>query len=130
MTALYEKYKADGFTVVGVNGYDEPKDLVEKFMSDEKLTHPVVLLGGKVASEQYHVRGYPTSYWVDHEGNIVDREVGFGQGSEKKLASMIEQLLAARNGKSPADKPAKSPAKDDSNKSKEGESTGKKSESK
>ena len=130
MTALYEKYKADGFTVVGVNGYDEPKDLVEKFMSDEKLTHPVLLMGSKVASEHYHVRGYPTSYWVDHEGNIVDREVGFGEGNEKKLANTIEQLLAARNGKSPTDKPAKSPAKAGDEKSKNAEPTGKKSDSK
>jgi len=97
--------------VVGVNGYDEAKDLVANYMKDENLTHPVVLMGGTIAGEQYHVRGFPTSYWVDHEGKIVEREVGFGPGNEKKLIERAEQLLEARNGKKPADRPYKLPVK-------------------
>jgi hypothetical protein len=97
--------------IVGVNGYDETKEVVSNFLKDEGLTHPVVLMGGAVASEKYHVRGYPTGYWLDHEGNIVDREVGFGDGNEKHMMERIDQLLAARNGKPPAEKPYKLPAK-------------------
>jgi hypothetical protein len=111
LTALYEKYKDEGFVVLGVNGYDEPKDLVANYLKDENLTHPVVLMGGRIASEEYHVRGYPTSYWVDHTGKLAGREVGFGQGGEKKLIEKVEQLLEARNGKKPADKPYKLPVK-------------------
>ena len=111
MTALFEKYKDEGFVVVGVNGYDESKEVVSNYLRDEGLTHPVVLMGGSVAGEKYHVRGYPTSYWVDHEGNIVDREVGFGAGNEKHMMERIDQLLAARNGKPPAEKPYKLPTK-------------------
>ena len=99
MTALYEQYKDEGFTVLAVNGYNEAQEVVSKFLEEETLSHPVVLEGGDVAREKYHVRAYPTAYWVDHEGKIVDREVGFGPGKEKEMAKRIEKLLAARNGK-------------------------------
>ncbi len=93
LTSLYEKYKTKGFTVLAVNGYDESRETVERCVERRKLTHPILLMGGKVASKQYLVNGYPTSYWIDREGRLLERSVGFGPGSEKKLEAKLVELL-------------------------------------
>jgi hypothetical protein len=95
LTKLQDKYASKGFTVMAVNGYDEPKDEVEGFMTKNKLTHPVLLLGGKVALDVYGVEGFPTAFWIDHQGRIVGREVGFEPGHVPAMEKRIERLLAA-----------------------------------
>lgn len=93
LTSLYEKYKSKGFTVLAVNGYDESRETIERCVERRKLTHPILLQGGDVASKRYLVKGYPTSYWLDREGRILEWSVGFGPGGEKKLEAKLLELL-------------------------------------
>lgn len=99
MTQLHEKYAASGFTVWAVNGYDEPRDEVQKFVDEKKLKHPIVLKGGDTASDVYGVEGFPTSYWVNHEGRIVGKEVGFSPEMVPAMEKRIAKYLAVRNKK-------------------------------
>ena len=77
-----------------MNGYDEPKGVVEKFVREKKLKQKVVIMGGAVAREKYFVEGFPTSFLIDREGKIVDREVGFGPGMAPAKEKKIKDLLA------------------------------------
>ena len=82
--------------MVAVNGYDESKKDVERFVRSKGLTHPIALMGRKVAEEKYTVASYPVTYLVDRTGAIVDYHLGFEPGDEKVLATAIARLLAER----------------------------------
>ena len=80
--------------MLAVNGYNETAEVVKRFVSEKKLTHPIVLMGRDVGRDQYGVEGYPTSFWVDREGRVVERLMGFGAGGEKALEAKLLDLLS------------------------------------
>jgi len=85
--------------VVAVNSWDEPRQKVAGFMKDEKLTHEVLLQGGTVASEKFGVTAAPTSFWIDHQGKVLTREIGFHPAHFPQMEERVERLLAARKKK-------------------------------
>jgi cytochrome c biogenesis protein CcmG/thiol:disulfide interchange protein DsbE len=91
LTEYYKKY-GEEFAMVAVNGYNDKRETVAKHITDGGLTHPIVLQGQTVSDDLYHVGAYPTTFWVDRNGTIVDYEVGFA--SSKRLESRIVNLLA------------------------------------
>jgi len=99
LTKFQDKFASKGFTVMAVNGYDESKEEVQEFVNDKKLKHPILLKGGETALKLYGVEGYPTSFWINHEGRIVGKEVGFSPEMEPAIEKRIEKLLAAREKK-------------------------------
>ena len=66
---------------------------MKAFVDDRKLTHPMVLQGGTLAREQYNVNAYPTTFWLDREGRVLEVDVGFGEGNVPKMRAKVEELL-------------------------------------
>ena len=93
LSKLFEKYNSDKFTVVAVNAYDEDAETVTRFVQQESLRHPIVLNGGKVAKEDYHVGAYPTTFWIKGNGTVVDYVVGFDEGDEMAIEERIVRML-------------------------------------
>jgi hypothetical protein len=110
LTQLDAKYEKDGFEVIAVNDWDEPKEDVAKFAAEQKLTHTILLMGGKMSPELYGVTSSPTSFWIDHRGIVVRRERGFDPSEVSAMEKRIQKLLAQRNGKPSAAQPAPPPA--------------------
>ena len=54
-----------------------------------------MLVSGSRIARQYGVRAYPTSFWIDRSGKIVDMEVGFDPAAFGAMEKRIEELLAA-----------------------------------
>ena len=79
-----------------MNGWNESKEKLQKFVDKEKLEQKILLMGGNIADKDYRVTNYPTTFWINHEGRIVDREVGFDPQTFSKMEAHIEQLLAAK----------------------------------
>lgn len=96
LTELHKKYQDQGLRVIAVNGYDETKQVVSDYARETKLTHPIALMGGEVAREKYTVASYPVTFFVDHDGTVVDYHLGFEDGDESMLASHVERLLRDR----------------------------------
>lgn len=96
LTALFEKHRESGLVIVAVNAYDESREVVENFARKEKLTHPIALSGSKVSEESYHVGAFPTAFWIDHEGKVVEYLVGFDPGDETTLEATAQRLLSQR----------------------------------
>jgi hypothetical protein len=88
---MHEKYGAD-FAIVAVNAYTEDRDLVSKFATDEKLTHPIVI-GGQSVAELYHVAAYPTTFWIDRNGTVVDYEIDFDSPAalERRIQTRLQK---------------------------------------
>lgn len=81
---------------MAINGYDEPKDEVQEFAEKGKLKHPILLMGSKVAEDLFAVKGFPTTLWINHEGRIVRRTIGFAPDHYPAMEKQAERLLAAR----------------------------------
>ncbi len=84
---------------MAVNGFDEPREEVEEFAKKSSLRHPILLMGGQTALDLYDVEGFPTSFWIDPEGRIIGKEVGFDPALAAAMEKRIEKLLAAREKK-------------------------------
>ncbi len=63
-------------------------------MKKAGLKQTVLLHGGDVARKQYAVRGYPTSYWIDDQGTVIHKEVGFTPSHVPAMEKRIEELLS------------------------------------
>lgn len=64
-------------TIAMNSGNDEE---VKAFLEENNLSFPVLLDEQGTIAEQFGVRGVPTSFIVDHTGNIAFTEVGYTTG--------------------------------------------------
>ncbi len=74
--ALYQRYKDRGLEVVAVNLDRLSTAGVEAFLTEVKVSFPVVLDPSWSTAQAYRVVGLPTSYLIDRSGRVVVREVG------------------------------------------------------
>jgi hypothetical protein len=82
--------------VVAVNAYDDEKDVVQGFVEKEKLKHLVLLKGSDVALDTYGLAEFPAGFWIDREGRVVHRELGFEVERVPRMERKIEKLLGGK----------------------------------
>jgi thiol-disulfide isomerase/thioredoxin len=94
MQRLYEKYRERGLTVVAVNQFEDP-DLVFEFTGRLSLepTFPILFDRESRVSEQYGVKGLPTTYLLDKTGKIQFRAIGGREFDHPEVEALIESLL-------------------------------------
>jgi thiol-disulfide isomerase/thioredoxin len=93
----YEKYRDDGFIVLGINwrAADDP-NLVGPYVEELGLTFPILLDRDSTVSEGlYNLLGLPTSVFVGRDGIIRDIFIGALdlEGLENKILQMLEERL-------------------------------------
>lgn len=79
-----------------MNCYNEPKEVVERFISDNKYKHQVLLMGSALADDPFAVTTVPTNYYIDHTGTVVARENGFHEEMVPRMEERILDLIAKR----------------------------------
>jgi len=97
LSKLQQEFGKKGFTVIAVNGWNESRAVVSRFVQENRLKQPILLMGGSVAAKQYSVPGYPASFWIDHEGKVVHREVGFRPEDFPAMRERLAKMLAVAN---------------------------------
>jgi hypothetical protein len=92
--------------VIAVNGYDETREVILKFVNEKKLKQPILkstdldgdgvveATGSGIAYDLFAVQGFPSSFWIDAKGNLIGREVGFDPSSVPAMEKRIEKLLS------------------------------------
>jgi len=116
--SLVEKWKDKPFALIGVNS--DPTDTKEGLDDWRKQAKEMGVTwrsfrdaGSKPAiSETWKVQGWPTLYYIDHEGVIRHKDVRDEKEMEKVLEEMIAKAEAAAKSKPAAGAPA-APAKKD-----------------
>ena len=95
LNKLYAKYKDQGFEILYIS-VDEQSDLykIAPFAKEHKLLFPVLLDAG--AKALYDAKVFPTTIFVDREGNVRHRDTGFGEESPRMLEMVAEILLEIR----------------------------------
>ncbi len=85
----YRKLKSDDFELIAIN-VSQPRETSEEFQRKYKATFPMLLdTDGKI-SKQYGIEELPTNYFIDPEGKIARRIVGWI--GEPQVKVMINQL--------------------------------------
>jgi len=73
--STYQQYKDSGFVVLAVNNA-ERSDQVTSFASQYKLTFPVLLDYSADIQQQFGIKGYPTSLFLDAKGKVYATHQG------------------------------------------------------
>lgn len=89
---MYEKYKEQGFEILAISG-DDPADRgkVAQFAREHNFSFPVLFDDG--VAKLYNVTGYPTSIFIDRQGNIRYRQEGEFESDGRRIAIIINELL-------------------------------------
>lgn len=90
MPALQRQHAkwGDKLVVLGLN-LDEPKVTVENFISQYKVTFPILMDKNEEIRKRYGVSQYPTTFFVDPDGTVGQIRIG---GMDE---TFIEQTVAS-----------------------------------
>ncbi len=99
VTSWYEKYKDQGFVVVGVHTpefeFEKKTTNVEGALKQYAIKYPVAQDNDFGTWRAYNNRYWPAHYLIDTEGNI--REYHFGEGNYAETERAIQTLLQESN---------------------------------
>jgi peroxiredoxin len=92
LNRLYDKYRASGFTLLGVNIDDDARaaaDVAAKL----GLRFPVLLDTDKKVSRLYDMSAMPATIVIDRDGKVRFIHRGYRDGVEKTYEQQIRDLL-------------------------------------
>jgi thiol-disulfide isomerase/thioredoxin len=91
---LYQHFKGRSFMVLAINQW-ETVDHVFSYMGDLNVfpEFPILFDRESKVSEDFGVRGLPTSFIVDTEGRIIYKAVGGREFDHPGIMKLIEELL-------------------------------------
>lgn len=89
---LYKRYKALGFTLVGVN-VDEDSAKGAALLQDVPVTFPVVFDAKSEVSTLYKLQGMPSSIFIDRQGQLRYLHTGYMPGDEQEYDKQVRALI-------------------------------------
>jgi thiol-disulfide isomerase/thioredoxin len=97
LEALYQKLGGESFAVLAVNQWEDP-DHVFAYTGDLNVfpTFPILFDPESSISEEYGVKGLPTSFLIDKQGQLVYRAVGGRDFDHPEVERLIRQLQAEK----------------------------------
>ena len=95
LEGVYQKYQAQGITVVAVNAIEQDSlDDVAQMVSQLGLTYPIVLDHGDQFAASYNALFFPTTYFVGANGVIQD--LALGDSPEDQFNARVDGFLASQ----------------------------------
>ncbi len=73
LEVLYNRFKDQGFVVLAIS--DEELGKVQPFITERKITYPVMLDPGRKVNELFQVEGIPKSFVYNREGKLVAQSI-------------------------------------------------------
>jgi peroxiredoxin len=89
---LYKKYKAAGFTLLGVNVEPKSGDALA-FLKATPVSFPVLFDTQSKVSTLYEVSGMPSTVIVDRKGTVRYVHHGYKPGDEGEYLDQIRSLM-------------------------------------
>jgi peroxiredoxin len=92
MQEIFDKYKDKGLILLAVNNtyQDNLSDVID-FVSENRLTFPILLDTEGFVSNKYQVEALPSTFFIDKTGKISEIVIG-GPMSETLIESKIKEL--------------------------------------
>ncbi len=108
MESIYQDLGEDGFTVLAVNEFED-SDRVFAFIGQLSLfpSFPILFDSDSKVSQDYQVKGLPTTLLIDQQGNVVYRAVGGRDFDHPAVRAIVHKLLEnqVENDTAPPPKP-------------------------
>lgn len=92
LNRLYEKYRASGFVLLGVNVDDDTRNAAD-VAAKLGLKFPVLLDTDKKVSRQYELSTMPSTVLIDRDGKVRYVHRGYLSGYEDVYDKQIRELL-------------------------------------
>lgn len=93
LQSIHEKYKDKGVVLLGIDPIDDPvKDEMADFLAKRSVTY-TVLFSDRELSSTYHIVGYPTLFFIDHDGKIAKVQSGYHPTLEATIEEQLQKLL-------------------------------------
>src|SRR5271157_2932210 len=73
LEALYNRFKDQGFVILAIS--DEELGKVQPFITERKITYPVMLDPGRKVNELFQVEGIPRSFVYNREGKLAAESI-------------------------------------------------------
>jgi peroxiredoxin len=89
---LYDRYRASGFVLLGVNIDEEPRNAVA-LASKLGLSFPVLFDSDKKVSRLYDLSAMPSTVLIDRDGRVRYVHRGYREGYEDTYEKQIRELL-------------------------------------
>jgi peroxiredoxin len=93
MNKVYKKTRGKDVEVFGISTDRMPSTKVKQFVKKNNLSMPILHDKDGMVSRRYGVRGIPTMFIIDQDGNIQDKHVGADRSLDKKVLKKIKELL-------------------------------------
>lgn len=91
LSKLVDTFANQGVIVLAANAWDEPRDMVTKFATEQKLKQRILLNAAETA-RAYGVSSLPTVIWINRLGEVTD--VAMGMTSEREFEDRTRLALA------------------------------------
>lgn len=92
LNRLYDKYRASGFVMLGVNIDDEPEKAIG-LANKLGLHFPVLLDSDKKVSKLYDLSTMPSTVVIDRDGKVRYVHRGYRDGYEDNYDKQIRELV-------------------------------------
>jgi cytochrome c biogenesis protein CcmG/thiol:disulfide interchange protein DsbE len=92
MESMHQRYQDLGLQIVAIS-LDQKSDLIKSFLKAHKASFTILHDSEGGVAESFKVKGMPSSYLVDRNGNIRMRHAGFNDSDKAELESKIKKLL-------------------------------------
>lgn len=89
---LHAKYKAMGFTMLGVN-VEPDSSLASGFLAKTPVTFPILFDTRSEVSKLYQVAGMPSTVIIDRKGNLRWVHKGYKPGDENAYLDQIRAMV-------------------------------------
>ena len=93
MQQIYTEHKGKGFEVLAINIEPDAKEEIRDFMTELRLTFPVLLDSDMKVTRTYRLIGLPASILIDRQGIIRSRQIGYHDWTDKESRKLVESLL-------------------------------------
>ena len=92
LNSLYDKYRASGFVLLGVNIDDDPR-AAASLAAKLGLRFPVLLDTDKKVSRVYDMSAMPATLLIDRDGRVRHIHRGYRDGVERTYEEQVRGLL-------------------------------------
>jgi peroxiredoxin len=91
--ALYEEFEKEGLRIIGVSLDQVGSAEVASFVREWKIPYVVVIGNGDVVRNYGGIRGIPTTFVIDKQGNIYRKYVGYRDKEvfERDIRALLEK---------------------------------------
>ena len=88
LEALYNRFQDEGFVILAVSE-DEETAKVGPFITEHKITYPILLDPGNKVNQLFQVEGIPKSFVYDRDGKLVAQSIDMR--TQRQFLAMLAQ---------------------------------------